>query len=161
MQNAKRKMQNNLSMMSLVVLCFLICKAFFFTSFSSFHTFMCNVENFSALWKEMLKIRKSISCLCLQILSKCCGCKFLHFTFLGDVFRCDFALYIIVYKLKAEPLSMKPQSCSGFSLKLLFFVRFCSFRFNRHNQIHSVCHADEHNEGTRTYSLPQGQCSFI
>lgn len=102
MQNARRKTQNNSSLMSLVVLCFLICKAFFFTPFSSFHTFMCNVENFSALWKEMLKIQKSISCFCLQTLSKCCGCKFLHFTFFGDVFRCDFALYIIVYKLKAE-----------------------------------------------------------
>ena len=95
-------MQNNSSLMSLVVLCFLICKAFFFTPFSSFHTFMCNVENFSALWKEMLKIRKSISCFCLQTLSKCSGCKILHFTFLGDVFRYNFALYIIVYKLKAE-----------------------------------------------------------
>lgn len=161
MQKAKRKMQNNSSLMSLVVLCFLICKAFFFTSFSSFHTFMCNVENFSALWKEMLKIRKSISCLCLQTLPKCSGCKILHFTFLGDVFRCGFALYIIVYKLKAELPDIKPVVLLFFPVELLFFVRFCSLRFNRHNQIHSVCHADEHNEGTRTHSLPQGQCSFI
>lgn len=81
---------------------------------------MCNVENFSALWKEMLKIRKSISCLSLQTLSKCCGCKLLCFTFLGYVFRCDFALYIIVYKLKAELAGINPQFCTFFLLNCYF-----------------------------------------